>query len=509
VVREAHGLKENDVPIPTIAELTRSRWSSADDTDRFSVENPATGKVITSVQGGGKDQMNAAIESAHQAFARDWRWRTRTERAGLLLSCADVLEEHGNELADLLSLENGKPAIDARENDIRFLIGVFRFFGSIVDKLPSGDFHDTGSIYSATVLEPFGVVGAIIPFNWPPIHTGGKIAPALAVGNTVVLKPSEAAPLTVIRIVELCNQVLPPDVLHVVPGRGPVVGQALAANPRVKMMSFTGSTKAGSAVAQTAASHIAPALLELGGKNAFMVFDDGDVDRAVRDALEGGFYNKGEACTAASRVLVQTQVAEAFTSQLAAGVNALKVGAGNDSTTHVGPVVTRAQQSKVLEYIEIGRREGATVVAEGRLPSDPALGGGFFVPPTLLTDVRPNARVAQEEIFGPVVTVTTFETEEEAIAIANSSEYGLFAGIYTRDSERALRVARRIDVGVVLINNYFRGILGLPFGGTKHSGYGREHTIETLAHFGYRKVIRFPAGTGTWPQWRAVGEIFG
>ncbi len=495
--------------VPTVAELTRSRWSSDDDADRFLVENPATGNVITSVQGGGKEQMNAAIESAHQAFARDWRWRTRTERAGLLLSCADVLEEHGNELADLLSLENGKPVIDARENDIRFLIGVFRFFGSIVDKLPSGDFHDTGSIYSATVLEPFGVVGAIIPFNWPPIHTGGKFAPALAVGNTVVLKPSEAAPLTVIRIVELCNQVLPSDVLHVVPGLGSVVGQTLAANPHVRMISFTGSTKAGSAVAQTAASHIAPALLELGGKNAFIVFEDADIDRAVRDALEGGFYNKGEACTATSRVLVQKGVAEAFTNQLAAGVNALRVGAGNDVATHVGPVVTKAQQSKVLEYIEIGRREGARVVAEGRLPSEPALAGGFFVPPTLLADVQPNARVAHEEIFGPVVTVTTFETEEEAIAIANSSEYGLFAGIYTRDSWRALRVARRIDVGVVLINNYFRGILGLPFGGTKHSGYGREHTIETLAHFGYRKLIRFPSGTGTWPQWRAVGEIFG
>jgi acyl-CoA reductase-like NAD-dependent aldehyde dehydrogenase len=496
------------VPVPTLTELTRSRWSSDDDADSFPVDNPATGKAITILQGGGVAQMNAAIEAAHQAFAHDWRWRSRTERAGLLLSCADRLDAHANELADLLSLENGKPVADARENDIRFLIGVFRFFGSIVDKLPSGDFHDTGSIYSATVLEPFGVVGAIIPFNWPPIHTGGKIAPALAVGNTVVLKPSEAAPLTVMRIVELCNQVLPADVLHVVPGVGPVVGQALAAHPHVRMMSFTGSTKAGAAVAQTAAGHIAPALLELGGKNAFLVFDDADVDRAVRDALEGGFYNKGEACTAASRVVVQKGIAEVFTDQLAAGVRKLKVGAGNDPSTHVGPSVSKAQQTKVLEYIEIGRREGARVVAEGRLPSDPSLAGGFFVPPTLMADVRPDARVAQEEIFGPVVTVTAFDTEEDAIAIVNSSEYGLFAGLYTRDSERALRVARRIDVGVVLINNYFRGLLGLPFGGAKHSGYGREHTIQTLAHFGYRKLIRFPSGTGTWPQWRAVGEVF-
>jgi acyl-CoA reductase-like NAD-dependent aldehyde dehydrogenase len=224
--------------VSTLEELTRYRWSSDDDADKFSVENPATGNVITVVQGAGAAQMNAAIESAHQAFVRDWRWRDRTERARLLLSCAEVLEAHADELADLLSLENGKPVADARDNDVRFLIGVFRFFGSIVDKLPSGDFHDTGSIYSATVLEPFGVVGAIIPFNWPPIHTGGKIAPALAVGNTVV-KPSEAALLTVIRIAELCNQVLPADVLHVVPGRGSVVGQALAANPNVSRLAAT------------------------------------------------------------------------------------------------------------------------------------------------------------------------------------------------------------------------------------------------------------------------------
>jgi acyl-CoA reductase-like NAD-dependent aldehyde dehydrogenase len=495
--------------VATFEELTRYRWSSEDTADRFPVENPATGKVITVVQGGGIEQVNAAIDAAHRAFSRDWRWRPSAERGRLLLACANVLEEHAGELAEIESLENGKPVVDARQNDIEFLIGVFRFFGSMVDKLPSGDFHDSGAFYSTTVLEPFGVVGAIIPFNWPPIHTGGKIAPALAVGNTVVLKPSEAAPLTVIRIAELCNQVLPPDVLHVVPGNGPAVGQGLAANPLVKMVSFTGSTKAGAAVAATAAGHVAPVLLELGGKNALIVFDDADMERAIRDALEGGFYNKGEACTATSRILVQKRVAETFTIQLAAGVRALKSGAGNDPATHVGPVVTKAQQAKVLNYIKIGKQEGAKVVAEGQLPTDPTLADGFFVRPTLFAEVAPGARVAQEEIFGPVVTVTVFDTEAEAIEITNSSEYGLFAAIYTRDSERYFRMARKLDVGVVLINNYFRGLLGLPFGGTKHSGYGREHTIETLSHFGFRKLIRVPSGVGTWPEWRAVTDIFG
>ena len=358
------------------------------------------------------------------------------------------------------------------------------------------------------MLEPVGVVGEIVPFNWPPIHTGGKIAPALAVGDTVVLKPSEQAPLTVIRIVELLNTVLPPDVLHVVPGAGRVAGQALAAHPLVRMISFTGSTNAGAAVARTAAGNITPALLELGGKNAFIVYDDADLDRAVRDALDGGFYNKGEACTAASRVLVHRDVHDAFASKLAAGVTTLRVGSGADPATHVGPVVTKTQQQKVLDYIRIGEHEGAKIVAQAQLPADPALAGGFFVPPTLFTGVTRDMRIATEEIFGPVVTVTAFDTEDEAVAIANEPEYGLLAAVYTRDSERAFRTARRLDSGMVLINNYFRGMLGTPFGGTKHSGYGREHAIQTLQEFGYTKMIRFPSGTGTIPTWRGVTDIY-
>ncbi len=489
-------------------QISSHRWSSEREEDRFPVENPATGEVITVVQGGGAPEMDAAVDTAHVAFQTHWRWLTPNQRGGLLLRCAEILDAHADELAELLSLENGKPLADARDNDIRFLSGVFRYFGSVVDKVP-GEFHDSSNgNYSATFLEPMGVVGAIIPFNWPPIHTGGKIAPALAVGNTVVLKPSEATPLTVIRIVELCNEVLPPDVLHVVPGFGPIAGQALASNPLVKMVSFTGSTNAGAAVAKAAADHVAPALLELGGKNAFIVFNDADLDRAARDALEGGYYNKGEACTAASRILVQRDVATEFTSRLAAAVQGLQAGAGNDPATHVGPVVTKRQQEKVLKYIEIGKAEGARVLAEGKMPTDPALADGFYVPPTLLGDVTPEMRVAQEEIFGPVVTITVFDTEDEAVEIANAPEYGLVAALYTRDYERYLRLARRVDVGMVFVNNYFRGILGLPFGGTKHSGYGREHTIETLSHFGYRKLIRIPSGIGTWPQWRAVADVF-
>jgi acyl-CoA reductase-like NAD-dependent aldehyde dehydrogenase len=361
------------------------------------------------------------VGAAHRAFRDSWRWSSPAERADLLLRGAGLLEAHADELAELISLENGKPIADARLFDIGFLVDIFRFYGSLVDKLPS-EFYDKGSIYTSTVLEPVGVVGEIVPFNWPPIHSGGKIAPALAVGDTVVLKPSEQAPLTVIRIVELLNTVLPPDVLHVVPGIGAVAGQALAGHPLVRMVSFTGSTNAGAAVARTAAASITPALLELGGKNAFIVYDDADVERAVRDALDGGFFNKGEACTAASRVIVHRDVHDEFVRKLAAGVKALRVGNGAELATHIGPVVTKAQQQKVLEYIRVGEAEGAKIAAQAALPSDPALAGGFFVPPTLFTGVTRDMRIATEEIFGPVVTVTVFDTEDEAIAIANEPE---------------------------------------------------------------------------------------
>ena len=488
-------------------QLATYRWSSSDEADRIPVEDPATGEVIAVVQGGGPDQLDAAVEAAHQAFQTDWRWRTWAERAALLLRGADVLEEHADELALLESRENGKPVQDARQNDINFLIGIFRFFGSLADKLPT-DFYDKGAIYASTYLEPLGVVGEIVPFNWPPIHTGGKLAPALAVGNTVVIKPSEQAPLTVIRIVELLNTVLPEDVLHVVPGTGQRVGQPLAGHPKVRLVSFTGSTSAGAAVAGTAAKNITPAVLELGGKDALVVFDDADLDDAVKIALEGGFYNKGEACTATSRVLVQAGVYDAFAARLTEAVGKLRVGRGTDPAVHVGPVVTKTQQRRVLGYIKVGIDEGATLAAQAPLPADPELKDGFWVPPTLFTDVTRDMRIVRDEIFGPVVTVTRFSDEDEAVSIVNESEYGLTTAVYSADTTRAFRVARRIDVGMVFINNYFRGVIGTPFGGTKHSGYGREHAIETLREFGYTKMVRFPSGLGTIPSWRAVGDIF-
>jgi acyl-CoA reductase-like NAD-dependent aldehyde dehydrogenase len=313
----------------------------------------------------------------------------------------------------------------------------------------------------------------------------------------------------VLRIVELLNTVLPADVLHAVPGTGSRVGQPLAAHPLVRTVTFTGSTGAGAAVAATAAANVTPALLELGGKDAMIVFDDADFDRAVKDAVEGGYYNKGEACTATSRILVQDGSYDRFVQRLAAAVTKLKVGRGTNPAVHVGPVVSRLQQERVLRYIQIGVDEGATLAAQAPLPEDPELANGFWVAPTLFTEVTPEMRIATEEIFGPVVTVTRFSDEDDAVAISNASEYGLTSAVYTADATRGFRVARRVEVGMVFLNNYFRGTGGTPFGGAKHSGYGREHAIETLREYSYTKIVRFPSGLGTIPAWRALDDIFG
>lgn len=382
-------------------DISTYQWSCADKSKRFAVENPATGQVITTVQAGDASTAEQAVQAAHHAFKGRWGCLTATQRSKYLFACADALEKHADELATLLCMENGKPVQDARIMDVEFLIGVFRYFASIVDKL-SSQFYDRGSTYTTVVHEPYGVCCGILPFNWPPIHTGGKLAPALAAGNTMILKPGEQAPLTVIRTVEILQEILPNDVVQVVPGFGPEVPQALVNSPLVKMVSFTGSTVAGAAVAKTAAATLTKTVLELGGKNAMIIFDDADLDQALRDALGGAFFNKGEACTATSRLLVQRGVYSQFVERLAAGVKQIKAGNGLKPGVHLGPQVSRAQQTRVLEYIELGKQEGAKVAAQAQLPSEPECSDGFFIPATLFADVTEDMRIAKEEMFGAV-----------------------------------------------------------------------------------------------------------
>lgn len=489
-------------------EISTYRYSCKDESKRWAVDNPATGKAITTIQAGDANTVDQAVRASQEAFEQRWHPKSPRERSMYLLRCADELEKHADELATLLCLENGKPAQDARLFDVTFLYSSFRYFAGLVDKLPS-QFYDRGAMYCTVIQEPFGVCCGILPFNWPPIHTGGKLAPALAAGNTMILKPGEQAPLTVIRTVEILESVLPKDVVQLVPGLGPEVPQALVTHPLVKMVSFTGSTNAGAAVAETASSSITPVVLELGGKNAFVVFEDADFDLAVRDALDGAFFNKGEACTATSRLIIHRSLYAKFVEKLAAGVKKIRAGNGLDPKTHIGPQVSKAQQKRILDYIELAKSEGARLVAQAQLPSDPECKDGFFAPATLFADVKEDMRIATEEMFGTIVTAMPFDTFDDAIRIANGTEYGLTAAVYTRDQIQANRAVRAIDTGMIWVNNYNRQMLGTPFGGVKHSGYGREHCPETLLEWSRPKTVHSVSGIGEFPKWRTIDEIFG
>lgn len=486
-------------------QVQTNRWSSQDEGDRFDVTDPATGRVIASLQGAGASEVDLAVRAAHDAFEADWRWRPARERGALLLNASRRLREHADEIAAIETRENGKPLAQSRL-DVEACIGTFEYFGALAGKLP-GDLFDGGVVYGASLIEPYGVVGAILPFNWPPIHTAGKVAPALAAGNTIVIKPPEQTPLTVLRIVEIVAAELPPNVIQIVPGTGPAAGTALAAHPLIRKLSFTGATSTGAAVVRASAANTTPTLLELGGKNALIVLDDADIDAAARAIVEAAFYNQGEACTAISRVLVSRRRHDELIARLKPAIGRLKVGAGSTPGTHVGPLVSAAHRAKVLACLQGAIGEGAKVAVAAALPDDPALVGGFFVAPTLLTDVHREMRIARDEVFGPVLCVIAFDDEAEAVSIANDTDYGLTAAVFTRDQTVAWRIARSLDVGIVFINNYFRGAGGMPFGGAKASGYGREHTLETLKEYGRVKLVSMPSGLRDIPVWTGVTDV--
>ncbi|MGB9302755.1 MAG: aldehyde dehydrogenase family protein [Mycobacterium sp.] len=497
-------------------DVTRTRWSSNPDEPsddplisdfndgQFVVENPATGQPVAVFQGAGPQQVDQAVRAAYAAH-QEWRRRPARERGRYLRKAADVIRAHADEIAALESREMGKPITQARHFDVEAAITIFEYFASVVEVLPN-QARDYGPVFDVTTLEPYGVIAGIVPFNWPPIHTAGKVAPALAVGNAVVLKPPEQTPSVVLRMVELINSVLPKDLVHAVPGAG-AVGAALAGHPMVGKVSFTGSPGTASAVLRTTADNLTPTLMELGGKNPLLVFDDADLPEALLAAVDGGFFNQGEACTASSRILLQDNIYDEFCGKLANAVKRLRVGDGADPATDVGPLVTAAQQQRVLDYLDIGVAEGARIAAQAPLPTDPALAQGFYVAPTVLTDVTPDMRVATEEIFGPVVTLLRFTDEDEAVRIANGTKFGLVAGVFTRDSDRALRVSRQIRAGAVFVNNYVRVAVGSGFGGVGHSGFGREHALETLAEYGYSKTIRLTANRDQLPRWTAAARV--
>jgi acyl-CoA reductase-like NAD-dependent aldehyde dehydrogenase len=468
------------------------------DREPFAVIEPATGRAFAEVAAASAGDVDAAVASARDAFAA-WRVRSPRERGELMRQVAARIREHVDELAELESREVGKPRRDAQRFDISFSHAAFDYFAGLADTL-HGEILDQGPIEARIIYEPYGVVAAILPFNWPPIHFSKKCAPALAAGNTVVVKPGEQAPLTVLRLVEIANEVLPPGVINAVTGIE--AGAALSAHPGVSRISFTGSTATGRKVLHSAAENLTYATMELGGKNALLVLEDADLDVAIDVALEGMFYNQGEACTSTARILVHDSIYDEFSERFAAATERLVVGDGLDPATDIGPMVTAQQRDKVAEYLRLGLDEGARLVTQGAIPDDERLSDGYWVAPTVLADVTPEMRIAREEIFGPIASLMRFGDERRAVEMANDTEYGLTAAICTRDEARAYRIAQELEAGMVFVNNYMRrAFLGSPFGGVKGSGFGRENAAETLHEFVRSKNIRFPSGRGEIPTW--------
>ncbi|RZT25537.1 aldehyde dehydrogenase (acceptor) [Mycobacterium sp. BK558] len=486
--------------------LPRARWGAfidgefvaVGDDATFEVIEPSTGRPLASVVSGDADLVDRAVRSARAALPA-WRALTGRQRGSYLRQVADRIRAHADELAELVSRENGKPRRDALANDVSFSSNCFDYFAGLGDTLP-GEIIDQGPIETRVVYEPYGVVAAILPFNWPPIHFAKKGAPALITGNTVVIKPGEQAPLTVLRLVEIANEVLPPGVLNAVPGLA--AGAALAGHPLVERISFTGATATGRRVLETAAQNLTYATMELGGKNALIVFPDADLDVAVEISIEGMFYNQGEACTSTARILVHDEVYDEFLERFTAAATALVVGDGLDPRTDIGPLVDAVQRDRVLAYLRTALEEGARLVGQGDVPTDPRLANGFWVPPTVLADVTPDSTVGQEEIFGPIALIMRYSTLDEAVEIANGTSYGLTAAMITRDEAAAWHTAQRLDAGMIFVNNYMRrSFLGSPFGGMKGSGFGRENAAETLHEFVRSKAVRFRSGRGEVPVW--------
>ena len=451
-----------------------NEWVQADEGRTFATVNPATEEVIAEVAEARSAEIDCAVEAARRAFA-DGRWRHMNphKRSRLLWRLADLVEDNADELGLLETQDNGKPYFEARRIDVPSVAQTLRYYAGLADKVQGDTVPVPGPFLNYTLREPVGVVGAIIPWNFPLSMAAWKVAPALACGNTVVLKPAEQTPLTALRFGELAAEAgFPPGVLNVVPGFGETAGAALVRHPGVDAISFTGSTEVGRTIMREAAATLKKVSLELGGKSPNVVFADADLGVAVKGASTGVFYGKGEVCAAGSRILVESAVHDEFVAGLKARAAKATVGDPMAPTTRLGAIVSGEQLDRVMGYIEAGRRDGAKLVAGGeRVRVD---GRGNFVTATVFSDVDPAMTIAREEIFGPVATVIPFDDVDDAVAKANDSLYGLAAGVWTRDIGKAHRMASEIDAGTVWVNTYNQYAPGSPFGGYKESGFGRD-----------------------------------
>ncbi len=442
------------------------------------VLNPHDATLITAIAAAGAEDVDRAVAAAQRAFPA-WSRMAAAERGRLLLKLADLIEANAEELAQLETLDTGHPIRDTRGLDVPRTAGCFRYFGGMADKLQGSVIPVEAGFLNYVQRAPIGVVGQIVPWNFPLMFTSWKLGPALAAGNTVVLKPSELTPLSTLRIAELMAQAgFPEGVVNMVPGYGHTAGQRLAEHPGVGKIAFTGSTATGRRIVQASQGNLKRVQLELGGKGANIVFDDANLDAAVNGAAWAIFHNQGQACIAGSRLMLHEKIADAFLERFTALANSIRLGDPRSPDTEMGPLTSAQHRDKVLSYVSIAAEQGARLLAGGKAPGG-ELARGYYVAPTIV-EARPQDRVAQEEVFGPFVTVLRFGSDEEALSIANATDYGLGSGLWTRDLARAHKLAGAIHAGMCWINCYKRVNPGSPFGGVGQSGYGREMGFEAM-----------------------------
>jgi aldehyde dehydrogenase (NAD+) len=452
----------------------------------FKSLNPATEEVIATIAEGGEADVDRAVAAARRAFEGPWRTMRAAERGHILLKWAELLKQHADEIVELESLDAGKPIAAVLRQDFPAAIDTLIYYAGWADKI-SGDVVSTrDDALTYTVREPVGVVAAIVPWNFPLMIGMWKLAPALACGCTVVMKPAELTSLSALRIGELALEAgLPRGVLNIVTGPGRIAGEALVNHPDVDKVTFTGSPGVGRGIMRGAAGNFKRVSLELGGKSANVIFDDANLDAAAKAAAAGIFFNAGQVCSAGSRVLVQESVYDEVVERLAARASALRIGDPQDRATTLGPVISEKQMKTILDYVDIGRKEGALLVTGGEHVGD----RGYFISPAVFANVKHEMRISQEEIFGPVVSVIKFKDEADALRIANGTAYSLAAGVWSSDMGRVQRFAKRARAGTVWINTYGYTDVRLPWGGERDSGLGREHGTAAIDNFTEPKAV--------------------